>query len=78
VDLLDARTGISHHTSLQVLEQGRWVTYDFSSSRSHIPLQSTVPYRAIPRYRPYPATALQQLLLNNGLARAVVSQWRQI
>jgi hypothetical protein len=52
-------------------------TYDFTSGQSGIPLASTVPYRAVPRYRNYPANALQQLLLHNALARGAVSQWRQ-
>lgn len=78
VDLLDARTGISHHTTLQLLENGHWTTVDFTSARSGIPLAATVPYRAIPRYRDYPANALQQLLLHNALARSAVSQWRQL
>ena len=74
VDLLDARTGISHHTTLQVLEGGRWTTYDFTSARSGIPLANTVPYRANPRYRDYPTNPVQQLLLHNALARAVASK----
>ncbi len=78
VDLRDARSGISHHTTLQVLEQGRWITYDFTSARYGIPLSSTVSYRAIPRFRPYPANALHELLLHNGMARALVSQGRQL
>ena len=78
VDLLDARTGISHHTTLQVLEGGRWTTYDFTSARSGISLASTVPYRANPRYRDYPTNPVQQLLLHNALARAVVSKAREL
>jgi hypothetical protein len=78
VDLLDARTGISHHTTLQVLERQRWTTYDFTSKRMGIPLAATVPYRAVPRYRDYPANALQLLLLHNALARGAVSHWRQL
>jgi len=78
VDLLDARTGTSHHTTLQVLDRGRWTTVDFTSGRAGLHLASTVPYREIPRYRNYPANALQQLLLHNALARGAVSQWRQL
>jgi hypothetical protein len=78
VDLLDARTGISGHTTLQVMEEGRWITYDFTSAHSDIPLESTVTYRAIPRYRRYPGGAFHQILLHNGFARAAVSKWRQI
>ena len=78
VDLLDARTGISHHTTLQVLERGRWTTYDFTSALSGIPLASTVTYRAVPRHRDYPSNALQQVLLHNALARGAVSQWRKL
>jgi hypothetical protein len=77
VDPLDTRTGISHHTTLQVLERGRWTTYDFTSARSGLPLARGVTYPAVPRYRYYPANALQQLLLHNALARGAVSQWRQ-
>ena len=76
VDLLDANTGISHHTTLQVQEGNQWVTYDFSSKRSGIPLANTVPYRAVPRYRTYPASPLHWLLLHNAAARAVVATLR--
>ena len=76
VDLLDARTGISHHTTLQVQERGKWVTYDFTSQRHGIPLADTVTYRAVPRYRDYPASPLHWLLLHHGAARAVVATVR--
>lgn len=78
VDLLDANTGISisHHTTLPVQEGNQWVTYDFISKRRGIPLVNTVPYRAVPRYRPYPASALQRVLLSNGLAIALVETYR--
>ena len=76
VDLLDARTGISHHTTLQVQEGGKWVTYDFTSQRHGIPLADTVTYRAVPRYRDYPASPLHWLLLHNGAAREVVATVR--
>ncbi len=76
VDLLDVHTGISHHTSLQVKQAGEWVTFDFTSRRSGIPLSATVPYRASLRYRPYPANALHWLLLHNGIARALAHQLR--
>ena len=78
VDLLDARTGISHHTTMQVQDNGRWVTYDFTSKRSGIPLAATVTYDAVPRYRPYPASALHWILLHNTLARALVERYRGI
>ena len=71
VDLLDARTGISHHTTLQVQEGGKWVTYDFTSRRYGIPLADTVPYRAVPRYRDYPASPLHWLLPPKPAGRAV-------
>lgn len=76
MDLLDARTGISHHTTLQVQQGGKWVTYDFTSQRHGIPLSATVPYRAVPRYREYPDRPLHWLLLHNAAARAVVAAYR--
>lgn len=76
VDLLDAKTGISHHTTLQVKQAGHWVTFDFTSRRSGIPLSATVPYQAVPRYRPYPATPLHWFLQYNGFARDLVRQLR--
>lgn len=76
VDLLDASTGISHHTTLQVQEGGQWVTYDFTSRRHGIPLSATVPYRAVPRYRDYPDSPLQWLLLHNSFARDAVAAYR--
>ena len=78
VDLLDQRTGISHHTTLQIQQGGRWITYDFTSKRRGIPLAATVPYQAIPRYRPYPASPLHWFLLHNNLARTVVERYRGI
>ena len=76
VDLLDQRTGISHHTTLQIQEGGRWVTYDFTSKRRGIPLAATVPYQATPRYRSYPSSPLHWLLLHNSLVRAAVQRYR--
>lgn len=76
LDLLDASTGISHHTTLQVQEGRQWVTYDFTSRRQGIPLSVTVPYRAIPRYRDYPDSPLQWLLLHNSFARKAVAAYR--
>ena len=76
IDLLDAKTGISHHTTLQVKQAGHWVTFDFTSRRSGIPLSATVPYQAAPRYRPYPATPLHWFLHYNGFARDLVRQLR--
>jgi hypothetical protein len=76
VDLMVAGTGRSLHTTLQVYQGDRWVTYDFSSRRFGIPLSATVPYRAVPRYRNYPASPLHWLLLHNGVARAVVATLR--
>jgi len=78
VDLLDQRTGISHHTTLQIQEGGRWITYDFTSKRWGIPLAATVSYQAIPRYRSYPSSPLHWLLLHNNVARAVVQRYRGI
>ena len=78
VDLLDQRTGISHHTTLQIQEGGRWITYDFTSKRWGIPLAATVTYQAIPRYRSYPYSPLHWLLLHNNVARAVVQRYRGI
>jgi hypothetical protein len=46
-------------------------------ARAGIPLASTVTYRAMPRYRDYPANAVQQFLLHNALDRGAVSQWQQ-
>ena len=76
VDLLDQRTGISHHTTLQIQEGGHWITYDFTSKRRGMPLAATVPYQAIPRYRSYPSSPLHWLLLHNSLARAAVQRYR--
>lgn len=76
VDLIDARTKVSKHTTLQVLQGGRWKVYDFTSKRHGIHTTETVTYRAIPRYRNYPASPLHWLLLHNGAARAVVATVR--
>jgi len=78
VDLLDQRTGISHHTTMQVKEQGRWVTYDFTSKRKGIPLSATVQYAAKPRYRNYPESPIHWLLLNNSYARKMASWLRSL
>jgi hypothetical protein len=76
VDLFDARTGRSGHTTLQVLHGDRWTTYDFSSRRWGIPLSATVPYRSVPRYREYPSSPLHWLLLHNSAVRNVVATFR--
>ena len=56
VDVLDATIGISNHTTMKVKQAGQWLTFDFTSRRSGIPLATTVPYQSSFRYRSYPAT----------------------
>ena len=77
VDLFDAnRPGYSGHTTMQVQQGGKWITYDFSSRRYDIPLTDTIPYQAIPKYRKYPNSPLHWILLYNGILRILVASYR--
>ena len=75
VDLVGASDGVSHHTVLQVLQTGNWVTYDFTGRQFNVPLDKTVNYPAVPVFRKYPNWQ-QKLLLNNYFLRELAQLLR--
>ena len=77
VDLVGKADGISHHTVLQIQQQGVWVTYDFTGRQYGVTLEKTVDYPSIPRFRTYPNWQ-HQLLLNNYFLRELAKRIRPL
>ncbi|MEI6639897.1 MAG: hypothetical protein FDX02_08700 [Chlorobium sp.] len=75
VDLLDAKTGISHHTIVEVKVNNQWRAYDFTGRRFVSVPGLSVEYPSVPKYRVYPETK-HLLLLNNSLLRAASYTWQ--
>lgn len=63
VDLVDEK-GVSHHTVLEVLQEGRWKVYDTLFKRQGLTYQQSVPYPCRPRFRTYPRIYNQIIQLN--------------
>lgn len=68
VDLVGVSDGVSHHTVIQLKQDGRWVTYDFTNRTSGRTPEQSVDYTSVARYRVYPSWK-HDLLLNNYFLR---------
>lgn len=75
VDLIDIKSGISHHTVVQVFEKGQWVTYDFSGRRFGQDPEEIVEYDAIAFFRDYPEIH-HYFILNNHFLRVAAQKIR--
>ena len=69
--------GLSHHTTLEIMKEGKWLTYDFTSKQIYQDPRDSVlknpsnypTYKPAPVSRRYPSSLTQWLLKRSGLLR---------
>lgn len=78
-DLRNESIGVSHHTTLEIMKEGKWMTYDFSSKQIYEDPRDSVlknpskypTYTPVPVSRRYPSSLIQWLLNRSGQLRYV-------